>query len=121
MGNPFSKLGVTDEEYAEALADAKELDDAVNDFMKKEVVPYWKSVTPVLTGKARKSIKVTKKAKNGTGEGVVSMTDWKAHFLEFGTGEPGPTKAFAPGEKTAQHFGGTLGSGIAADTGDDEE
>lgn len=115
MGNPFRELGVSDAEVEKALRESAEVDNELNRFMKEEVVPYWKSVSPVRSGKYAASIKVTKKAKNG--KGVVSATDWKAHFVEFGTGEPGPTKAFAPGEKTAQHFGGTLDTGI--DGGDD--
>lgn len=108
MGNPFSKLGMSDSEFAEQFARAAEVDAALNEFMAKEVVPYWKSVSPVESGKYAASIKVTKKARRGKGK--VGATDWKAHLIEFGTGEPGPTKAFAPGEKTAAHFGGTLGN-----------
>ena len=28
--------------------------------------------------------------------GRVNANDWKSHFIEFGTGPPGPTPAFAP-------------------------
>lgn len=106
MGNPFEKFGISDEELEKAITESAEVDAALNDFMQNEVVPYWKSQTPVGEGRAAASIKVTKKAKGGKGE--VKMTNYKAHWLEYGTGAPGPTKAYAPGEKTAQHFGGTL-------------
>jgi hypothetical protein len=116
MVNPLSKYGVSDDELRKAISESAEVDAALNEFMQTKVVPYWKAQTPVDEGHAAASVKVTKKAKGG--RGLVSMTDYKAHWLEYGTGEPGPTNAFAPGEKTARHFGGTLKGGITA--GDDE-
>lgn len=110
MSNPFAHLGVTDAELAEQLRESGEIDAALDDFMENEVVPYWRSVSPVESGRYAASVKVLKKARNG--EGVVGSRDFKAHWVEFGTGEPGPTAAAAPGEKTAHHFGGTLGTGI---------
>ena len=106
MGNPFEKFGITDEELKQAISESAEVDAELNRFMTDEVVPYWKSVAPVDEGRYAASVKVTKKAKGGKGE--VAATDYKAHWVVFGTGEPGPTKAAAPGEKTAQHFGGSL-------------
>ncbi|MCV7434816.1 HK97 gp10 family phage protein [Mycolicibacterium bacteremicum] len=106
MSNPFDKFGISDAELKKAISESAEVDAELNRFMKDEVVPYWKSVSPVDEGRYAASIKVTKKAKGGKGE--VGATNYKAHWIEFGTGDPGPTKASAPGEKTAQHFGGTL-------------
>lgn len=117
MGNAFSKFGVSDKELADAIASSAEVDAGLNEFMAKEVVPYWKSVSPVRSGKYAASVKVVKKARRGKGK--VGATDFKAHWIEFGTGEPGKTKAFAPGQKTAEHFGGSLSEGI--DVGDDDE
>ena len=107
-----------------------EVDAAINDFMQDEVVPYWRSQSPVDSGKYAASVKVVKKAKRGKGK--VAATVWYAHFVEYGTGADSkgkdgrkvltkrgfrllpkdtPTTADAPGQKTAQHFGGTIGAG----------
>ena len=40
---------------------------------------------------------------------IVVNRNWKAHFIEFGTGEPGPTKAWNVAAKTAAYYGGTAG------------
>lgn len=110
MGNPFARFDMSDSEFYDAVRSSAEVDTGLNEFMADEVVPYWRSVSPVDDGAYAASVKVLKKARRG--KGVVAATDYKAHWIEFGTGEPGPTKAFAPGEKTAAHFGGTLGTGI---------
>lgn len=104
--NPLSKYGVSDEDIAKAIRSSAAIDTAINKFMEDEVVPYWRNLSPVRTGKYAASVKVIKKAKHG--QGVVGAKDFKAHWIEYGTGEPGPTKALAPGEKTAHHFKGTL-------------
>lgn len=74
----------------------------------EEVRDYWRSVAPVESGRYAASITVLKK--NMTVRGMpakrVAATNFKAHWIEFGTGEPGPTPAFAPRAKTAAHFGG---------------
>lgn len=48
-----------------------------------------------------------------TPEGLPALSvinrNWKAHFVEFGTGEPGPTPAHNVAAKTAAYFGGTAG------------
>lgn len=38
------------------------------------------------------------------------MKIWYSQMIEFGTGGKTPTPEFAPGQKTASHFGGTLDS-----------
>lgn len=115
--NPFARFGVSDRELAEALRNSAEVDATLQEFMEDEVIPYWKSIAPVESGKYAASIKVTRKAKGG--RGVVTATDFKAHWIEFGTAAPGPTTAFAPAEKTAIRFGGTLQGGI--ESGDDDQ
>lgn len=97
-------------EIERQLRRSTEADADLQKFMQSKVVPYWKQQTPVDHGAAAASVKVTQKAHRGKGR--VSMTDWKAHFLEYGTGEPGPTPEYAPGAKTAHHFGGDLEGGI---------
>lgn len=116
MGNPFARFGVSDKAIADALRNSVEVDVTLQEFMEDEVVAYWKSVAPVDRGDYAASIKVTRKAKGG--RGVVSATDYKAHWVEFGTAEPGPTSAAAPAEKTAIRFGGTLEGGVAASEDD---
>lgn len=73
-----------------------------------EVRDYWRSQSPVDEGKYAASVKVYDKylLVDGMPGKRVGATDWKAHFIEYGTGEPGPTKAYAPRAKTAAHFGG---------------
>lgn len=106
MANPLSKYGVSDDEFFEAIRESAEISNAINEFMENEVIPYGRSVSPVDTGTFAASWKVQKKASHGVG--LVGPTAWYSHFVEFGTGEPGPTKAYAPVQKTAEHFGGNL-------------
>lgn len=126
----FKQFGISKDELEEMIRSEAAVDSELNDFMEKEVVPYWKSVSPRDTSNYASTVKVTKKAKKGKGK--VGATAWYAHFVEYGTGADSkgpetrkvetkqgwktlpkdtPTKAAAPGEKTAQHFGGTT-SGI---------
>lgn len=81
----------------------------------EQVRDYWRSVSPIGTkpndknpGMYAASVKVFKK--NYTVDGMpakkVGATDFKAGWIEYGTGEPGPTRAFAPRAKTAAHFSG---------------
>lgn len=137
----FKKFGISKQELEEMIRASAEVDSEMNDFMANEIVPYWKSVSPRDSSTYAASVKVTKKAKGGKGK--VGATAWYAHFVEFGTGADSkgpetrkvktsqgwktlpkdtPTRAFAPGEKTAQHFGGNLDKGgISFDGGDDEQ
>lgn len=133
----FKRFGISKQELEKMIRSEADVNAELNEFMEKEVVPYWKSVSPRDTSNYAASIKVTK-AKNGKGK--VSAKAWYAHFVEFGTGADSkgpdsrrvltkegwktlpkdtPTKAAAPGEKTAQHFGGHLsGGGIEFDDDD---
>ena len=112
MGNPFERFGISDSELAKHVRESAEVDAAINDFMANEVIPYGRSVSPVDEGRYAASWKIIKKAKNG--RGLVGPTDYKAHWIEFGTGSPGPTDAKAPVQKTCEHFGGNLTEGIKA-------
>lgn len=118
MGNPFRSLGMSDKEFAEALASAAEVDAGLNAFMRNELVPALKNHPdmPVDSGALAASVKVVKKARRGKGK--VRATNYKAAFIEFGTGEPGPTNAYAVFEKVARSYGGNLDSGIDAEAGD---
>jgi hypothetical protein len=80
-----------------------------------EVRDYWRSISPIgkkpddkNPGAYAASVQVFKRKftyKGMPGVGV-GATDFKAHWIEYGTGNPGPTPAFAPRAKTAAHFGG---------------
>lgn len=111
--NPLEQFGIT----AEDLTRSAEADAGLDAFMRDEFVPYARDLAKgmglVESGDYVAGIKVTKKAR--AGKGTVSATDWKSHFLEFGTGAPGPTNVYAVMEKTAQHFGGSLDAGVNVD------
>lgn len=141
MGNPFDRFGVSDSQLAQHIRESAEVDAGVNEFMENQVVPYWKSASPVDSGKYAASVKVVRKAKRG--RGVVAATAWYAHFIEFGTGadkktkkrkgkrrvlvdgqwkslpDNTPTKALGVAQKVAEHFGGNLGRGGGITLGDD--
>ena len=105
--------------YAQATAAAKVRQEL--DKLALQVRDYWRSVSPIEEGVYAASIKVYKRKfthKGMPGVGV-GATDFKAHWIEYGTGEPGPTAAMAPRAKTAAHFGGdeTLVQDILDDDG----
>jgi len=112
MANAFARFGITDDQFAKLLTSASEVDAGLQQFMRDEVVPAWKNHpdTPVDSGAYAASIKIVRKARYG--KGAVAATDYKAHWIEFGTGEPGPTQAFGVAEKVARKFGGKLDSGV---------
>lgn len=71
------------------------------------VLEVWRSHSPVDEGRYAASVKVIKDITvNGMPGKRVGATDFKAHWIEFGTGNPGPTEAFAPRAKTVSFFGG---------------
>lgn len=78
------------------------------DAMATEVRDYWRSQSPVDEGAYAASVKVYDRylMVDGMPGRRVGATDFKAHWIEFGTGNPGPTDAVAPRAKTAAHFGG---------------
>jgi hypothetical protein len=100
-----------------------ELEDSVDKYA-VEVRDYWRSISPVDKGDYAASIKVVKrKPVNGFPVRRIEATDFKAHWIEYGTGvdEGGKrfvpslgvtvdgnteTPAFAPRAKTAAKFGG---------------
>ncbi|WP_234788094.1 HK97 gp10 family phage protein [Mycolicibacterium setense] len=137
---------MSDAEFEKHLRGSAEVDSGINDFMVNEGIPYGKSVSPVETGKFAASWKVMKKAKNGRGvfgptawyshfveygtgsdkkqskgkKGNRSKSGKRTVDIEGGefrnVGPDTPTKALAPVQKTASHFGGNLGdkdNGIA--------
>jgi hypothetical protein len=65
------------------------------------------SIAPVGTGAYRDSID----AEVEPGKARVNANDWKAVFIEFGTGQPGPTPKFAPLRRGAEMTGLRLSGG----------
>lgn len=135
----FSRFGIDRDELEKLIRAQAEVDDGINQFMEEEVVPYWRSVSPQGDPEYKASVRVTKKSKRGKGR--VGSTLWRAHWVEFGTKADSkgkdprrvltkqgwkvlsrntPTDAYAPGEKTAQHFGGSMGKGGVEFDGDDK-
>lgn len=114
----LKRFGISDDELMAAIRSSAEIDAGINEFMAKQVVPALRNSpdTPVDTGQFAASIKIVKKARNG--RGAVGSRSPIAAFIEFGTGEPGPTKIYAPFQKVAESFGGTLDSGPELDTGE---
>lgn len=81
------------------LANDRDVNAQLDDFMEDEVVPVWRDNSPVDTGEYRDSIRVTKRARGGRGQ--VGATDPKANLIEYGTED---TPEFAPRAKTEAHF-----------------
>lgn len=109
MSKAFDRFGISEDQLQQMINDNAQVDAGLNRLM-AEVVAYWKSISPVRTGKYAASVKITKKARNGRGE--VGATDFKAHWVEDGTNG---IRESAPGQKTAAHFGGTLERGKSAE------
>ncbi|WP_228843180.1 HK97 gp10 family phage protein [Mycobacteroides abscessus] len=139
---------MSDSDFDKALKGSVEVDAGIDKFMAEEGIPYGRSVSPVDKGGFAASWKVMKKAKKGRGvfgptvwyshfvefgtgtdkkrsRGKKGKRDQNGQRpIEVAEGEfrqlgpDTPTKAFAPVQKTAQHFGGSLKGGIS--TGDDE-
>lgn len=86
---------------------AAEVNQGLDEFA-GQVREYWRQQSPVDDGEYAASVQVYKKKMtvDGMPGRRVGATDFKAHWIEFGTGQPGPTVAFAPRAKTAAHFGG---------------
>lgn len=65
-----------------------------------------KAVAPVgATGDYAASIGVGEAEYGGFPVATVEATDFKARWIEFGTGQPGPTPAFAPLRRGAEGAG----------------
>lgn len=100
-------------EIRRKVRDQAEIDRGVQE-QAEDVRDYWRDNAPVDEGAYAASIHVERRPSiDGMPRRAVVADDWKAHFIEFGTGEPGPTRAHNLAAKTAAHFGGTAGDGGA--------
>ena len=84
------------------LAADPDVNAGLDEFMESEVVPEWRSNSPVDSGAYVDSVQVTKRAQGGKGQ--VGATDPIANIIEYGSND---TPAFAPRAKTEAHFNGS--------------
>lgn len=96
--NPLRKYGIKLSDFDRL----PEVNSGVNDVMENQVVPAWKSNSPVDSGDYRDMVKVTQRSTN-KGRGKVSATAEHSHIVEFGSKT---VPEHAPAEKTAKQFGG---------------
>lgn len=80
----------------------------LDSYARQEVIPTWRSYSPVDSGKYAASVKTMRQFRTADGWPAIRIgaTDFKAHWIEYGTGDPGPTNAWAPRAKTAANYGG---------------
>lgn len=71
----------------------------------ERVAQAARSNAPVRTGAYRDSIKAEPFTEGGVHKARVNAYDFKAWWIEFGTGHPGPTPAFAVLAKGVQQAG----------------
>ena len=77
----------------------------------EEVRDYARSISPVESGAYAAAWQVAKRPhinEQGLSVWRVSNHDFKARWIEYGTGDPLPTPEFAVARKTAAKFGGTV-------------
>lgn len=96
--NPLAKYGIR----LDDVDKLPEVNDGVNDFMERKVVPAWKANSPVDSGDYVESVGVTERSIT-KGRGKVGATAEHAHLVEFGSVH---NPEYAPAEKTAKQFGG---------------
>ena len=70
---------------------------------------HWQQTDP--TAGAYKGGIVNRKGRriNGFPSRVIAATDYKSHWIEYGTGGDTPTPEFAPRQRTATRFGALVG------------
>ena len=71
----------------------------------EEIVDNAKGFSPVDEGDYRDGIEAEVGEDDGTVTGRANATDWKSGFIEFGTGAPAPTQAYAPLRRGAEKAG----------------
>jgi hypothetical protein len=74
-----------------------------------QIIDAAKGFAPVLTGSYVSGLQVDIAFENGQAVARANAWDFKSHWIEFGTGEPGPTPAFAPLQRGADAAGIGIG------------
>lgn len=105
MANPFSDLGVDDNDFYIELNSEEVLKAKIRLANKARI--YWRRIAPVgdpatdpHSGEYRDSIKVTVKGNDVS----VGSDDPKAGYIEYGTGGDSPTPEFACRARTQAKF-----------------
>lgn len=98
LGVPQSAIDAEIRKSAEVKAEKKRV--------AQQMVAYAKSISPVDEGDYAKDWKV-EQGKGFDDETRVANDNFKAHWIEDGTGGDSPTPEYAVGARTAIAFGGT--------------
>ncbi|MEB3021310.1 HK97 gp10 family phage protein [[Mycobacterium] crassicus] len=106
--NPLVALGVPQSEIEDAIQNAAEAKAAKRDLAKK-MVAHAKGESPVDHGDYAAAWYVDEDRR---GNVRIVNDNFKAHWIEDGTGGSSPTPEFAVAAKTAIAFGGTAGDVI---------
>jgi len=141
----MAKVSYIEESVAEIVRELEEKiseDDQISIETKAFAIvvrDYWRSISPIMTGRYAESVHIERRPERAfkrLPQYWVGTRYWKAHFIEYGTGndthggwrfirrlgrmvgELTPTPEFAPAAKTAHHFGGTPDTSL--DTGMEE-
>lgn len=115
--NALTGLGISDAELQKAIRESAAVR-AEKKRVAQQLANHAKSISPVDEGDYAAAWKAEQNSE--TGETQAINRNYKAHWIEYGTGAPGPTKAFAVAEKTAHAFGGDLTDGVDIDQDDDQ-
>ncbi len=106
--NPLVALGVPESEIEAAIQNAAEVK-AEKKAVAKKMVEHAKSISPVDEGEYAAA---WRSYETRRGDVRVINDDFKAHWIEDGTGGSSPTPEYAVAARTAIAFGGTAGDVI---------
>lgn len=106
--NPLVALGVPQSVIESAIRDSAEVK-AEKRIVARQMVGWAKSISPVDHGDYAADWKVVEGRR---GDVRIVNDNFKAHWIEDGTGGDTPTPEYAVAAKTAIQFGGTAGDVI---------
>lgn len=112
--NALNALGIPQAELEKAIRESAEVQ-AEKKRVAQQLANHAKSISPVDHG----DYAAAWKAEQRNGETRAINRNYKAHWIEYGTGAPGPTRVFAVAEKTAHAFGGDVTKGVDIDQDDE--
>lgn len=96
-----------EDEIRDKLQDQVEVREGV-EAMAQKAKTLWRQLAPVDEKDYQASIHVENRFRriDGLPAKRVTADDFKAHWIEYGTGDPYPTPEFAPAARTAAILGG---------------